>query len=999
MTVVHANSKSSHAEIMRRVAASCWAATLFVLGVGCVVWYGLPLNVWPAVPVAGALVVVIDAFAVRDRAEYPLSMAGVVLLTMAIYNPHAALLLALLSGLLIKTPRTWETLREVIGQRLAESGGRTLALALVLSLIEALPLWGKVIFLMGSYVLVVQAARCVFSLLWVGPLRLQATIRLMLPSILLIEVLPLPLAALGAEIARSFALPLVAVACGGLVGSAMMVRRGARSLGQQRRAVAELGQINAISRAIIRAELDVDALCNLIYAEAAKVVDATNFRLGLFNGRFFELKVRVQDGEREAPLSIELTDDRGIVSWMRRTGRSLLVDDFETEMAQLPAQPTYQADVPPRSGIYIPLLTGDTVLGTVSIQSRAPHAFDSDDLRLLSLIADQAAIAIDKARAYAAARRRAAQLATISEVSRQVTAILDLERLLPSVVNRIRASFGYYHVHLFTVDYPTQELVFRASTNGDNAFWRKQGQRLAPGMGIVGHVAQTGEPMLVNDVRDEPRFIPDQPDIAAELAVPMRIGSQLIGVLDVQSNHYGMFDENDFFVLQTLADQIAIAIDSANLFQAQQEEAWVLNALLQSAENIARIRDTKDLLDVTVRLPALLLGCDRALCLLWNRDDHVWTLAAAWGLSDEERAQVGTRTVPEANLSLLTTIRTDGEAQLIPSEAQSALCSAGLIPKCNYGALLALPLTARATTLGVLLLDRLDPEAEWSARQITIGMGIAGQAASAIEGALLANVEVERQHLEQEINVAREIQVSLLPSKLPHLPGWESGARWQLARQVGGDFYDFWQFHSGAEAGNLGFVIADVSDKGVPAALFMALSRSLVRGAALDGTSPAKAMERANRWIMRDSQSLMFVTLFYGIINPRTGQLRYTCAGHNPPLLYRAASHEMEPLRTPGIALGVIEDAVLGEAQTIINPGDVLVCYTDGVTEAVNEQMEEWGVPSLITAAVDTANGSVDTVLETISTRLALHTGDLPPFDDITLVVIKRLRDEPEGRS
>nr|MBA3468562.1 serine/threonine-protein phosphatase [Herpetosiphonaceae bacterium] len=279
----------------------------------------------------------------------------------------------------------------------------------------------------------------------------------------------------------------------------------------------------------------------------------------------------------------------------------------------------------------------------------------------------------------------------------------------------------------------------------------------------------------------------------------------------------------------------------------------------------------------------------------------------------------------------------------------------------------------------------------WLPRQITIGLGIAGQSASAIEGAMLAHVEAERQHLEQEINMAREIQTSLLPAKTPQIEGWESAALWRLARQVGGDFYDFWQFHSGAEAGNLGFVIADVSDKGVPAALFMALSRSLVRGAALDGTSPARAMERANRWIMRDSQSFMFVTLFYGILNPNTGELRYTSAGHNPPLLYRAADGSIEQLRTPGIALGVIDDAVLGEAQTTVLPGDVLLCYTDGVTEAVNDAMEEWGVPCLMDTTAETAHGPAEAIVTTINDRLATHTGDRAPFDDVTLVVIKRL--------
>ncbi|MFD3165423.1 SpoIIE family protein phosphatase [Herpetosiphon sp. NSE202] len=974
-----------------RMVALGWAAMLFLLGCANIVWYGLPTFNSATLPVAGALLLLLDGLAVRDRSNQPLSLSGVVLLAVALIStPSTTLVLAAASGLCIRLGRLARSRYEDWARRALESGARSLGLALALPFIDDLGLWSKLCLLILSYIVVVQGARLIFALLWDGKQITLGTWQVSAPNIFSIEMLPLPLAAIGAQMAQSFPFNLVAISAAGLIGSAWMVQRASRSLGLQRRTVAELGQINAISRAIIRAELDVDSLCQLVFGEASKVVDTSNFRLGLFEGRFFELKVRVQDGHHEPPLRVEIPNDRGIVSWIRRTGRSLLVEDFETEMDRLPAQPTYQAEFPPRSGIYIPLMTGDEVLGTISIQSSEPRAFDTDDLRLLSLIADQAAVAIDKARAYSAARRRAAQLATIGEVSRQVTAILDLDRLLPSVVHRIRVSFGYSQVHLFTFDQLHQQLFFRASTASDSPFWQRQGKRLPLGLGIVGHVAVSGEPMLVNDVREEPRFLPDQPGIASELAVPMRVGQQLLGVLDVQSERYGAFDENDFFVVQTLADQIAIAIDSASVFQSQQEEAWVLNALLQSAENFAWVSEISEMLYLSVRLPALLVGCERALCLLWQRESNRWILAEGWGLTNEQRQSIGASATDE-QVPWLVRMRSEGEsfaAELVDLEQ---LSSAGLVPYTSYGAVLAQPLNSRGATLGVLLLEQCGTDETWLPRQVTIAAGIAGQAAAAIESALFAQIEAARQHIEQEISVAREIQMSLLPARLPQLEGWDSGAHWNLARQVGGDFYDFWQFRSGPSAGEMGFVIADVSDKGVPAALFMALSRSLVRGAALDGSPPSQAIERANRWIMRDSQSYMFVTLFYGIINPVTGRLRYTCAGHNPPLLYRAATGEIEQLRTPGIALGVIDDAVLGEAETTIELGDVLVCYTDGVTEAVDSTMDEWGVPRLMETIHQTAHADAATMLHAISSRLAAHTGDLPAFDDLTLVVIKRL--------
>lgn len=250
------------------------------------------------------------------------------------------------------------------------------------------------------------------------------------------------------------------------------------------------------------------------------------------------------------------------------------------------------------------------------------------------------------------------------------------------------------------------------------------------------------------------------------------------------------------------------------------------------------------------------------------------------------------------------------------------------------------------------------------------------------------------------LRVAREIQTALLPGKVPNLPGWDLAADWRSARLVGGDFYDFWRLTRNPEDSEaasvalnsqpLGFVVADVSDKGIPAAMFMTLSRSLVRAAALDGSSPSVALARANRWITRDSESAMFVTLFYGVVQPNTGVLRFSCAGHNPPLLFRAADGTVSELTTPGMALGVLEEAPLSEAEAEIAAGDVLVCYTDGLTEAINGEEEAFGVPRLREVI---AEHHADTAAELVGAINAAlrHFSQRPPFDDLTLVVLKRL--------
>ena len=246
---------------------------------------------------------------------------------------------------------------------------------------------------------------------------------------------------------------------------------------------------------------------------------------------------------------------------------------------------------------------------------------------------------------------------------------------------------------------------------------------------------------------------------------------------------------------------------------------------------------------------------------------------------------------------------------------------------------------------------------------------------------------------DEELRVARDIQTALLPAAPPDIPGWDLAADWRSARLVGGDFYDFWRLPLavGVESLELGvgelvpqsptpspqllgFVVADVSDKGVPAAMFMTLSRSLMRAAALDGSSPSVALGRANRWITRDSDSAMFVTLFYGILDLATGALRYSCAGHNPPLLFRAADLSVVELTTPGIALGVLEDVTLDEAEVTLEVGDVLVCYTDGLTEAINAAEEAFGVPRLIDVILERHAASAVELVDAINAGLRRFT-------------------------
>jgi serine phosphatase RsbU (regulator of sigma subunit)/putative methionine-R-sulfoxide reductase with GAF domain len=974
---------------------------------------------WSVILFLVVLAVLVESVGFRVPPSDPHSLVGVVLITAALaLGAPAGALVAALAGLifgvvlplLYRRPRSFYLL---VSRPLLRSGVRAIAillggmLAAALAPISAQPFARLLIFSL-CFVLVVQTSRTIREFLQGGRTGVLTWYRSSWRTVLSAEIAPLPLAALGAAIYERLDSIYFVIGGVALLAGSLAVRRAALNLQRQRRSVRELAQLNEVSRAIIRAELNVESLCELIYREASKVVDTSSFHLGLFetDGDRYTLVIRVQDRVRLPPLVVDLPSGDGIVGWMRETGRALLVEDFLQEMNQLPARPRYQSENPPRSGIYVPLIAGEMVIGSISIQSYRPGAFDAEDMRLLSLIADQASIAIAKARAFAEARGRAVQLQAIHEVSERITAILDLDELLPSVVHLIRDRFGYHPVHIFTLE-DNGDLVFRTSTAQGEALERLRQIALHQGNGIVGAAASADQPVHVADVRQDPRYIGDDWHTLSELAVPLRFGDRNIGVLDVQSAEAGRFEKSDLFVMRTLADQIAVAIESARAFTAQREEAWTLNSLLQVAENIARASTLDELLPAIVRLPPLLLGCDRCYCLIWNREDLSFTPLAAYGLSAEQRAGFIGRPFAESQAPLLAEAR----RTMTPIELEDAGTRAYMCPPIlepfGGGALLALPLTARGATLGMLVADYDAADHRFTPREMTLYTGIANQVAGALESALLAEEAANAARLDQELRVARDIQTALLPASVPNIQGWAIAADWRSARLVGGDFYDFWRLPStsdqrpattedggassvvGGRSSDLGFVVADVSDKGIPAAMFMALSRSLVRAAALDGSSTSVALGRANRWIARDSDSAMFVTVFYGIIQPATGVLRYTCAGHNPPLLFRAADRNVSELTTPGIALGVLEDATLGEAEVVLDAGDILVCYTDGLTEAINATEEAFGVARLIDVILEHHTASAGELVAAINDGLQRFT-ERPPFDDLTLVVIKR---------
>jgi GAF domain-containing protein len=400
----------------------------------------------------------------------------------------------------------------------------------------------------------------------------------------------------------------------------------------------DLETLAEIGRSILEASLDEDQLCELIYELAGQIVPTNSFQLGLFEGDCYQIKVWVKDGQRQPPAAFVTPVGRGIIGWMRATRQTLLVHDFLTEMAALPAQPTYISDQPPRSALFLPMLIADGVIGAISIQSQEPNSFDEGHLRLLAILANQSASALNNARLYARGQRRLNALTAVAEVGRKLTSILDLNQLLTQVVELIQSRFGYYHAQIFLIEHGSDRAYFKASSGGHqlNEKWQREGRSTRIGQeGIIGWVAQNGEPLLANDVSSQPLYIPDDPhllpDTRAELAVPLIVEGEVLGVLDVQSSQTESFGQDDLFILSTLADQVAVAVNSARAYESQREEAWVTTVMLQVAEAASQAEGIQEVLDVTARVTAMLAGVESCTTWLWEEQSEVYRYGAHFG--------------------------------------------------------------------------------------------------------------------------------------------------------------------------------------------------------------------------------------------------------------------------------------------------------------------------------------------------------------------------------
>lgn len=377
-----------------------------------------------------------------------------------------------------------------------------------------------------------------------------------------------------------------------------------------------------------------------------------------------------------------------------------------------------------------------------------------------------------------------------------------------------------------------------------------------------------------------------------------------------------------------------------------------------------------------------ILHAERGFIMLIESDGGQ-TFRAARGLDqqtiDQPQSQVSQSVVRKAAQEGLPILTSDAQADSRFNMRESIML-------LGLRSVLCVPLKIKEKVIGVIYADNRFEVGIFTQADLELLTAITSIAAIAIENARLYNFAIEKGRMLRELQMAREIQASFLPESVPQITGWEFAALWEPAREVAGDYYDFISLDSN----HLGLVIADVTDKGAAAALFMVFTNSIIRASVNSNLSPVESILNANRVICSKSTNAMFVSLVYVFLNTQTGKVSLVNAGHNPPIHYDHTQDTLKLFYPTGMVLGIDNDASFKMHELDLKQGDLILLYTDGLIDAINEQGNDFGLARVKEIVYQHREKPAKEIINQLDQALFKHIGSTTPVDDVTLLLLKR---------
>lgn len=566
------------------------------------------------------------------------------------------------------------------------------------------------------------------------------------------------------------------------------------------------------------------------------------------------------------------------------------------------------------------------------------------------------------------------------EASKLLNSTLNIDELLDVILELTARATEAQSSSLLLIDKKKGELELYVSRPAK----QKKKISLKVGEGIAGWVAEHKKPVILNKVRKDPRYSPKLEEeigfsVDSLICVPLLRKDNPIGVLSVANKlDQKKFDKADLDVLLSLADHIAIALDNSYLYRKAKKESLEKETLLEVEKSLSSSLDLNELLELILDSLLKVVKYDAAAIFLIDKRkqqiEHIKARGFDPALEPDLQLKIGQ--------GLAGWAAQTQKSLIVPNVKEDTRY---IEARVETRAGMAVPIISKQRTIGVFSLESNGLNA-YDEDDLELLDAFASLAAISIERAREHEEILEKRKLEEELSIARGIQKTFLPDKHPKIPGFDISGINIPSETVGGDYYDFIPIIEN----QVGIAIGDVSGKGIPAALIMASFRASLIAEIRNNYAIRSIMFKVNNLLFESTEPDIFVTAVYGVLDTKNRIFTFANGGHNAPI-FRHAHGKMEYLIEGGVTLGTFENSEYEVRPLSLSSGDIIVLYTDGVTEAKNEKEEEFGTKRLKQVINDSHRLSAAQIQENIYKAVKDFAGNLPQADDLTMIVIKVL--------
>jgi sigma-B regulation protein RsbU (phosphoserine phosphatase) len=581
---------------------------------------------------------------------------------------------------------------------------------------------------------------------------------------------------------------------------------------------------------------------------------------------------------------------------------------------------------------------------------------------------------MEPAQTQSALNMPAEVLATLVEISEEINSSLDLDEVLRKTAALVKRLIDYEMFSVMLLDDSTRRLYHRFTIGyGEEA---GKDWQIPVGQGLTGAAAETGRALRVADVREDPRYINIIDAVRSELVVPLVVKGQSIGVLDIQSTRVDYFTRDQQSILTLMASRLAVAIENARLFErvrTQADNLLVLNEVAREANSILIV---EELLRRAAELVKRVIDYQILGILLYDPATGVFRhrLDVKYGQSAQGKLRV------IANEGIVGTAVSTGQPVRVPDVTQDTRY---IMVNPETRSELAIPLIHKGKVTGVLDLESPQTNYFTEDHVQTLSILAANLAVSLENARLYEQLARDEARMERELTAAQRLQTALL-RPVPTVDfGLDIAARILSAREVCGDLYDFLSY--GTQ--QVGIALGDVSGKGSAAALYGAVATGILRSLSPHKLQPSELLRQLNQLVCDRRVDGRYMTICFATWQKGRHRLRIANAGQSQPLLWKDG--RVEQVKLTGFPIGIFDDATYEEWSVQLNSGDVLLFYSDGITEAANREGKFFGTDRLQNLFAANTNLTSAELADRILEDVQQFTQEGPITDDRTLVVMK----------